>query len=176
MDSAYNVNRDSAVSTSWYVLYTKHQHEKIVAQILTSKGFETLVPLYETVRHWRDRTKLFTLPLFPCYVFLRGGLERRLDVLTTPGIHALVSFAGEPAAIPTADIEAIRRATESDAPVEPHPLLKCGDLVRIKSGPLAGIKGLLVRKKNVYRLILSVEMLGKAIAVEVDTSTIQRLH
>src|SRR6266699_897892 len=105
-------------SISWYAIYTRHQHEKTVARILTSKGFETLLPLYSAVRRWKDRTKLLSLPLFPSYVFLKGGLERPLDILTTPGIHALVSTAGQPAPIPHADIEAIRRAVESGASVE----------------------------------------------------------
>jgi transcription antitermination factor NusG len=168
-----NVGVDSP--TAWYAIYARHQHEKNVAQILTSKGFEVLLPLYQSVRRWKDRTKTLSLPLFPCYVFLKGGLERRLDILTTPGICALVSTAGSPNPIPPAEIEAIRQAVESGARIEPYPPLKCGDLVRIKCGPLAGIQGNLVRKKNVYRLVLSVEMLGKAAAVEVDASTIQRL-
>jgi transcription antitermination factor NusG len=161
---------------AWYALYTRHQHEKTVAHILTNKGFETLLPLYPVARRWKDRTKLLFLPLFPCYVFLNGGLERRLDIMTTPGIHDLVSNAGRPAAIPPAEIDAIRRAVESGARVEPHPLLKCGDWVRIKYGPLEGIEGILVRKKNLYRLILSVEMLGKAAAVEIDAFLVERLN
>ena len=162
--------------TAWYAIYARHQHEKTVAQILTIKGFEVLLPLYQSVRRWKDRTKTLSLPLFPCYVFLKGGLERRLDILTTPGIYALVSSAGQPSAIPSVEIEAIRLAVESRASLEPHPFLKCGDSVRVKSGPLAGIQGILVRKKNVYRLILSVEMLGQAAAVEVDAPLVERLN
>src|ERR1700761_2270522 len=73
--------------SSWWALYTRHQHEKVIAQILGTKGFEVFLPLYESVRRWKDRNKLLSLPLFPCYVFIRGGLDRRLHVLTTPGIH-----------------------------------------------------------------------------------------
>jgi transcription antitermination factor NusG len=160
----------------WYAIYTRHQHEKTVARILTSKGFETLLPLYSVAHRWKDRTKLLSLPLFPCYVFLKGGSERRLDIMTTPGIHALVSTAGQPAAIPNVEIEAIRRAIESGAPVEPHPLLKCGEWVRVKCGPMEGIQGILVRKKNLYRLVLSIEMLGKAASVEIDAFLIERLN
>lgn len=160
---------------AWYALYTRHQHEKAVAQILNDKGFETLLPLYPAARRWADRTKLLFLPLFPCYVFVHGGLERRLDILTTPGIHAVVSNAGQPAAIPIEEINAVRRAVESGARVEPHPSLKCGDRVRVKCGPLVGIEGILVRKRNLYRLVVSVEMLGKAVAVEVDGLVIERV-
>jgi Transcription termination factor nusG len=74
---------------AWYAIYTRHQHEKTVAHILTNKGFETLLPLYPVTRRWKDRTKLLSLPLFPCYVFLKGGLDRRLDIMTTPGYMPL---------------------------------------------------------------------------------------
>jgi transcription antitermination factor NusG len=159
---------------SWYALYTRHQHEKSVAQVLQGKGFEVFLPLYATTHRWKDRTKLLSLPLFPCYVFLNGGLERRLDILTAPGIHALVSYAGRPAEIPFTEIEAVRRAIDSGAYVEPHPLLKSGDRVRVKSGSLEGVQGILLRKRNVYRLVLSVEMLGKAVVMEVDAHTVER--
>jgi transcription antitermination factor NusG len=160
---------------AWYALYTRHQHEKTVHQILTSKGFEALLPLYQTARRWKDRTKLLSLPLFPCYVFLKGGLDRRLDIMTTPGIHAFVSSAGQPAVISPNEIVAIRRAVESGLHVEPHPLLSCGEWVRVKGGPLAGVQGILVRKKNLYRLVLSVPILGKAAGVEVDAFLVERL-
>lgn len=160
----------------WYAIYTRHQHEKTVAQILSSKGFEVFLPLYGAAHRWKDRTKVVSLPLFPCYVFLKGGLERRLDIVTTPGIYALVSTAGQPAAIPPIELEAVRRAVESTLRVEPHPFLKCGDWVRVKCGPLAGFQGILIRKKNLYRLVLSVEMLGKAAAVEIDAFLVERLN
>ncbi|MGB2889873.1 MAG: UpxY family transcription antiterminator [Candidatus Acidiferrales bacterium] len=163
-------------SLAWYAIYTRHQHEKTVARILTIKGFEILLPLYPVTSRWKDRTKLLSLPLFPCYVFLKGGLDRRLDIMTTPGIHALVSNAGQPAAIPPAEIEAVRRAVESGSRIEPHPFLKCGEWVRVKCGPLEGIQGILVRKKNLYRLVLSVEMLGEAAAVEVDAFLVERVN
>jgi transcription antitermination factor NusG len=168
-------SHDASSTPAWYALYTRHQHEKVVAQILNNKGFETLLPLYSAAHRWKDRTKLLSLPLFPCYVFVHGGLDRRLDIVTTPGIYALVSNAGLPAAIPPVEIDAIRRAVESGYHVEPHPLLKCGAWVRVKCGPLEGIEGILERKKNLHRLVLSVEMLGKAVAVEVDGFQVERL-
>jgi transcription antitermination factor NusG len=160
---------------AWYAVYTRHQHEGAVARILTSKGFETVLPLYQTARRWKDRTKLLSLPLFPCYVFFKGVVGRRTDIVTTPGIHAIVSSGGRWAAIPPVEIEAIRRAVESGAVIEPHPFLKSGDLVRVRCGPLAGVQGILVRKKNVYRLVLSVEMLGQAAALEVDSLLVERI-
>ena len=160
----------------WYALYTRHQHEKAVNQILTNKGFETFLPLYSAPHRWKDRTKVVSLPLFPCYVFLRGGLERRLAIMTTPGVHSIVSNAMRPRVIPPDEIDAIRRVAERGFRLEPHPLLKCGDWVRVKGGPLNGIQGLLVRKKNICRLVLSVEMLNKAASVEVDGFLVERVN
>jgi transcription antitermination factor NusG len=158
----------------WHALYTRHQHEKIVAQILTVKGFETFLPLHAAAHQWKDRTKVVSLPLFPCYVFLKGAPEhRRLQIVTTPGVYGFVLSAGQPAIIPTTEMEAIRRVVESGARLEPHPFLKRGDKVRIKSGPLVGVQGILVRKKNTYRLVISVEMLGKSAAMEVDAFQVE---
>jgi transcription antitermination factor NusG len=109
-------------------------------------------------------------------VFLKGGLDRRLDLVTTPGIHSLVSCAGQPAAIPTDEMNALRRAVETGASIEPHAFLKYGDWVRVKSGSMAGVEGILVRKKNLCRLVLSVEMLGKAASVEVDGFLVERTN
>jgi transcription antitermination factor NusG len=168
---------DASISRDpWFAVYTRHQHEKTVGQNLESRGFETFVPLYKTVHQWKDRIKPLSLPLFPCYVFLRGDLRRRLDVVTTPGVHALVSNAGVAAPIPAKEIEAVRRVVENCVRVEPHPFLKCGVSVRVKAGPLVGLQGILVRKKSLYRLVLSVEMLGKSAAVEVDALLVERLN
>ncbi len=163
----------ATVSSNWFALYTRHQHEKVIAQILSNKGFQVFLPLYDAVRQWKDRTKNLSLPLFSCYVFIQGGLERRLDVLSTPGIHGFVGNQGRATPILPAEIEAVRRALESKLRIEPHPFLKCGDWVRIKSGPLEGIEGILVRKKNLFRLVLSVELLEKSAAVDVDASRVE---
>lgn len=172
MYAGVSVNQEGS---GWYALYTKHQHEKTVARNLACKGFEIFLPLYTAARGWKDRVKLLELPLFSCYVFLNGAIERRLEILLTPGIHDFVLNAGQPAVIPHADIEDIRQAVASGAPMEPHRFLKTGDRVRVKYGPLAGLKGILARKKNVCRLVLAIEMLGKAASVEVDALLVERL-
>jgi len=158
----------------WYALYTRHQHEKVVARVLERKGLEIFLPLYEATRRWKDRWKRLALPLFPCYVFVRTSLERRLDMLSAPGVFSIVGF-GQPAAIPYSEIEAIRRVIGSDMRIQPYPFLKCGDWVRVKSGALAGIEGILVRKKNLARLVLSVEILGRSAAIEVDALSVERI-
>ena len=159
---------------AWYALYTRHQHEKTVARVLASKGFETFLPLYAAAHRWKDRTKQISLPLFPCYVFLHGDTRRRADILGTPGVHSLVGSEGRPAPIEQSEVDTIRQMVESRMQVEPHPFLRCGDWIRVKSGPLAGIEGILVRKKNLFRLVVSVELLQKSVAVEVDVSTVER--
>ena len=167
--------REGDLPFAWYALHTRHQHEKLVARSLVCKGFEIFLPQYNVVRKWSDRTKQITLPLFPCYVFVRGGLAKRLAVLTTPGVHGFVGFAGHAAPIPENEIEAVRKAAQN-ATIEPHPFLKCGDRVRVISGPLEGVEGVLVRKKNSFRLVLSLELLARSAAVEVDASAVERVR
>jgi transcription antitermination factor NusG len=158
----------------WHALYTRHQHEKMVAQTLTNKGFETFLPFYHALHQWRDRVKRVALPLFPGYVFLRGGEYKFLDVLTTPGVHSLVLAGSLPAVIPPAEIQAIRRAVEKGVRAEPCAYLKNGDWVRVKAGPLEGIEGKLARTKKLRWLVLSVELLERSVAVEIDASLVER--
>lgn len=159
----------------WYAVCTRHQHEKVAARVLAYKQLEVFLPLYKARRKWQDRIKEISLPLFPGYLFVREGQERWLPILTTPGVCHIVSCGGRPAVIPSSEIEGIRRIVESTLRVEPHPFLKSGDWVRVKYGPIAGVEGILLRKKNVDRLVLSVEMLGKSAAVEVDVTHVERL-
>jgi len=157
----------------WWALYARHQHEKVVAEMLTAKGFEVFLPVYESVRRWKDRRKLLSLPLFPGYVFVRGGLERRLHILTTPGVHMILSRGEQVATIPEDEIQAVRRTVDGNFRVEPHPFLKCGERVRVKRGSLQGVEGILIRKKNLYRLVLSVDMLAQSVGVEIDASDVE---
>jgi transcription antitermination factor NusG len=160
-------------ASPWWVLYTRHQHEKAVAEMLSAKDFEVFLPLYESVRRWKDRKKLLTLPLFPCYVFVRGGLDRRLQVVTTPGIHTILFHGESVAIVPEAEIQAIRKAVEGPFRIEPHPFLKCGERVRVIRGSLEGVEGILIRKKNLYRLVLSVDMMAQSVAVEIDATDVE---
>jgi transcription antitermination factor NusG len=159
--------------SDWWALYTRHQHEKTVAEVLSAKGFEVFLPLYESIRCWKDRNKKLTLPLFPCYVFVRGGLNRRLQVVTTPGVHMILLHGENVAMIPEIEIDTIRKAVEGPFRVEPHPFLKCGERVRVIRGSLQGVEGVLVRKKNLYRLVLSVDMMAKSVAIEIDATDVE---
>jgi transcription antitermination factor NusG len=166
---------DGAMSEEpvWWALYTRHQHEKTVAEVLTAKGLEVFLPLYHSMRRWKDRRKIISLPLFPCYVFVRGGVNYRLPIITTPGVFMILSKGNHEAIIPEAEIEAIRSAVEDPLHVEPHPFLRCGERVRIRRGTLEGVEGILVRKKNTIRLILSVDMLALSVSVEIDAEDVE---
>ena len=157
-----------ADDSPWWVLYSRHQHERTVAQMLSTKGFDVFLPLYESTRRWKDRRKVLSLPLFPGYVFVRGGLDRRLQVVTTPGVHMILYRGDQVATVPDEEIDAIQRTVAGAYRVEPHPFLKCGMRVRVMRGALEGVQGILVRKKNLCRLILSVDMLAQSVAVEVN--------
>jgi transcription antitermination factor NusG len=157
----------------WYALYTRHQHEKSVARSLTGKGLGVFLPLYTAVHRWQDRDKRLSLPLFPCYIFLQNPSDRWHSILAIPGVHSVVGFAKRPATIATAEIEALQRVVGSCLKLEPHPFLRCGDRVRLRSGPLEDIEGLLIRKKSTWKLVVSVEMVQRSVAVEVDASMVE---
>lgn len=165
---------DATLPAAWYALYTRHQHEKIAAGSLLSRGVEVFLPLCEEIRAWSDRRKKLSVPLFPCYVFVRSRLNRRHDILATPGVHDFVSFGRNPAAIPQAEMEHLRNAARL-ARIEPHPFLRYGDWVRVKVGPFQGVEGYLVRRKNQARLVLSVEILQKSASVEIDAALTERI-
>jgi transcription antitermination factor NusG len=160
---------------AWYAAYTKHQHEKSAQHILALKGFEVLLPLYRATHRWKDRNKEVQLPVFPCYLFLRANLERKTDILRTPGVFGLVESAGQATEVPDTDMDMVRRIASGAVKVEPHAYLKNGDYVRVTRGPLADVEGILVRVKNQYRVVLAVEMLQKAVAIEVDLSVVERV-
>jgi transcription antitermination factor NusG len=157
----------------WWALYTRHQHEKTIATMLSAKGFEVFLPLYESTRRWKDRSKLLSLPLFPCYVFVRGELDRRLQIMTTPGIHMILCNGEHFATIPEDEIHTIRRTVEGPFRIEPHPFLKCGERVRVTRGALEGVEGILVRKKSSYRLVLSVDMVAQSVSIEIDANDVE---
>jgi transcription antitermination factor NusG len=166
-------NPTVADNSPWWAIYTRHQHEKAVAEMLCAKGLEVFLPVYQSQRRWKDRVKMLSLPLFPCYLFVRGGLDRRTQVVVTPGVHMILSIGDHAAIIPDSEVQAIRKTLEGPFRVEPHPYLKCGDKVRVKRGSLEGLVGILVRKKNLCRLVLSVEMLERSVGVEIDASDVE---
>ena len=175
MEAARIESNRAESRNTWYALFTRHQHEKSVAHALTLKGFNVYLPLYRSVRRWQDRVKHLWLPLFTCYIFLCDGMDRQLQVLTTPGLLHIVGPAGRPATVPPDQLDAIRQMVESPLRVEPHPFLSSGDRVRVISGPLFGLEGILSRTKAATRLVISMEMLGQSAAVEIDAAQVEKV-
>jgi transcription antitermination factor NusG len=168
-------NQGAIGTRNWYALFTRHQHEKSVAFALSNKSHEVYLPLYRAHRRWQDRDKQIWLPLFPCYVFIREGMDRQLQIVTTPGLISIVGWGGRPAIVPQTQLDAVRRIIESCVVVETHPYLQCGDRVRVKSGPLMGLEGILTRTKGVARLVVTMELLGRSAAVEIDGLNVERI-
>jgi transcription antitermination factor NusG len=159
--------------TNWHAIYTTARHEKVVARQLEERRIETFLPLYRSVHRWKDRRKLVELPLFPSYVFARVGAREKLRVLQASGVVHIVTFNGQLAALPEKDINALRNGLENDVYAEPHPYLRVGRRVRVVRGPMAGTEGILIRKKDKFRVVLSIEVLMRSVAVEVDGSDLQ---
>jgi len=159
----------------WYAAYTCSRHEKRVAQQMEERQIECFLPQYKSVRRWKDRRKELELPLFPGYVFARIALRDRLQVLTLPGVAHVVSFNGQPAPIANHEIEALRDGLSRNAPLQPHPYLKIGRRVRLRSGPMAGLEGILVRRKDKFRVVLSLDLIMRSVATEVDEADVEPL-
>src|SRR5215469_3601518 len=152
----------------WYAAYTFANHEKKVREQLEQRSVESFLPVYESVRRWKDRRVRLQLPLFPGYVFVRLALRDRLRALAVPGVARLVGFGGRPTVVPAEDIEAIRTCLERNRDVQPHPYVRCGQRVRVLSGPLAGFSGIVVRQKNRTRLVVSFDVLERSVSIELE--------
>lgn len=159
----------------WYAAHTSANHEKRVAEQLVRRSVEHFLPLYQSARRWKDRRVQLQLPLFPGYVFVRLALRDRLQVLQVPGVAKLVGFSGTPTALPQEEIDALRTSLLNGVRAEPHPYLTVGRHVRINSGPLAGMEGILIRKKNQDRLVISLDLILKSVAVEVSALELESM-
>jgi transcription antitermination factor NusG len=157
----------------WYAAYTCAHHEKRVAEQLAERDVTHFLPLYSSVRRWKDRRVRLTLPLFPGYVFVRLALQDRLRVQEIPSLVRLVGFGGSPSALPEKEIELLRSSLADEVHAEPHPFLIVGRRVRIVRGPFASFEGILQRKRNNFRLIISVELIQRSFAVNVDAADVQ---
>ncbi|HZT70966.1 MAG TPA: UpxY family transcription antiterminator [Terriglobia bacterium] len=163
----------AARKARWYAAYTRSRHEKTVAHQLTSKGIETFLPLYETVRRWKNGDHRVQLPLFPGYAFARIELDDRLAVLKVPGVVRLVGFNGTPVPLEDAEVEGLREMLASGVRAVPHPYLTEGRRVRITAGPLAGREGILVRRKGAVRVVISIDLIQRSVLVDLDASELE---
>ncbi len=164
------------MNTNWFALYTTSRHEKRVAQHLCQRNIEFFLPLYRSLRRWNNGSKVtLELPLFPGYVFVRIQRNQRVSVLSVPGALAVVGgTGGEPAALPDITVEALRQVLELRA-AEPHPLMTAGQRARVRTGPLAGLEGVVVRSKGNFRVVITVAHIMKSFSVEVDLENLEPL-
>jgi len=158
----------AALEPRWYAVYTCANHERRVAEQFAARGIGHFLPQYESIRKWKDRKVRLQLPLFPGYVFVHLALRNRLRVQQVPGVVHLVGFHGTPTAIPEEEVASVREFLNRGFRAEPHPFVKVGRRVRAKSGPLAGMEGIVVRRKNGDRFVISFELIRRAIAVDMD--------
>jgi transcriptional antiterminator NusG len=156
------------MSSRWYALRTRSRHEKRVREQLEARGIEPFLPLTDRLRQWKDRRKRVAFPLFPGYCFARFALSLRVAVLTTQGVVQILGNPDGPIPVPDAEIEAIRRLVESTLPYDPHPYLTEGMQVEVIRGPLAGLRGLLLRKGARARLVIGVTLIHQSASVELD--------
>jgi transcription antitermination factor NusG len=152
----------------WYALQTKPRHEKYVSTLLDAKGYQQFLPLYQGWHRSSGRMRGVLLPLFPGYVFCRFDRFRRQPILMTPGVFSIVSTSNGPEAIADEEIAGIETTCQSGLQIQPWPYLERGDRVRVEFGPLQGVEGIFFSEKNSDRLVISIEILKRSVAVEVD--------
>ena len=160
-------------SPDWFAIWTKSRHEQVVRTQLEQKDIEAFLPTVARWSRWKDRKKKIDWPLFPGYCFARFDPQHRLSVLKCGGVVNIVSIQGEPAPIPEFEIQAIRQLVESDLAFDPCPLIREGTMVEVKHGPLKGVVGRLSRKSEKARWVLSVDLIGQAVSVEVDAADVK---
>ena len=159
---------------AWFALRTRSRHEMAVRRQLEASEIRSFLPTVTKWSRWKDRKKKIDWPLFPGYCFARFDPRRsRLNVLKCAGVANIVSFEGSPAPIPESEIEAIRTLLETDLQYDPCPLIREGMMVEVRHGPLRGVVGRLVRKGSHARLVLSVDLIGQAVSVEVDAADVR---
>jgi transcription antitermination factor NusG len=160
----------------WYAVQVRPRFEKVVAKHLQHKGYEEYLPLYRSRRRWSDRMKEVELPLFSGYIFCRFDIQNRLPILIVPGVLSIVGVGKIPIAVSNDEISSIRQVVQSGLEYEPWTFMKPGQIVSVERGPLAGLEGTVIEVKSNYRLILSVPLLQRSVAVEIDRDCVQAIN
>src|SRR5271168_5024639 len=156
----------------WFALQVRTRNEASVAEQLSRLGYQQFLPLYKLRKRWSDRIKEVDAPLFPGYLFCRFNPQDRLPILKTPGVMQIVGFKNGPVAVDESEIQALQTIAAASAPQQPWPFLTAGDRVRIESGPLLGLEGILTEVRRSHRLVLSVTLLQRSLAVEIDSALV----
>jgi transcription antitermination factor NusG len=164
---------ETRVEFEWFAVWTRSRHEQVVRDQLLRKQIDVFLPTVTRWSHWKDRRKQIDWPLFPGYCFARFDPRHRLPVLKCTGVVSIVSQEGEPSPIPEHEIEGIRLLVDSELAFDPCPLIREGMMVEVTHGPLKGVVGRLLRKGAHARLVLSVDLIGQAVSVEVDAADVR---
>ncbi len=172
-DAGALVSAPTLHEVAWFAIWTRSRHEQMVREQLERKQVEAFLPTVTRWSRWKDRKKKIDWPLFPGYCFARFDPRDKLSVLKCTGVVNIISFDTELAPIPESEINSIRQLVESDLAYDPCPMIHEGDMVQVTHGPLKGVSGRLVRKGTHARLVLSVEMIGQAVSVEVDAADVR---
>lgn len=159
----------------WYALWVRSRHEKAVSEVLQSKGYETLLPLYSSRRRWSDRVQQVELPLIPGYVFSRFDASIRLPILKTPGVVNIVGTGKVPQSVDEGEMNALITAVRSGVALKLWPFLKTGQRVAIEEGPLRSAEGVLISTKGTDQLIISISLLQRSVAVTVERGWVRPL-
>jgi transcription antitermination factor NusG len=183
VSSTMNIDREGMdqadsgiISFPWFALQVRARHEQGVAAHLDGIGFEWFLPLYKCRKRWSDRIKEAEVPLFPGYLFCRLNPQDRLPILKTPGVVQIVGYNRQPVPVDEVEIMALQRLVSSGMPNHPWPYLEVGEQVRIESGPLRGLEGRVVEFKGNHRLVLSVKLLQRSVAVEMDSAFVESVR
>jgi transcription antitermination factor NusG len=174
--SLHDKTHDGAKPLSWLALQVRSRYESTVAEHLSGNGYERFLPFYKCRKRWSDRVKEVDAPLFPGYLFCRFDPKNGLPILKIPGVIQIVGCNGTPLPIDDGEIDAIQRFITSGIPSQPWPFLRVGDRVRIESGPLCGVEGILIEFKGNHRLIVSVTLLQRSVAVSIDSALVSSLR
>ncbi len=160
----------------WYAVATQPRHEKVVTGQLETAGVEVFLPLMKAPSRWKDRRVTLERPIFPGYVFTRIDLDDRRRVYSVPGVVRMISFNGKPAEIDESEIEAVRTCLTQGVRPEPHSFLTSGEKVRVISGVLQGVEGVVLRQKNELRIVVSISLIQQSISVEVDAHSVELIE
>lgn len=171
---AANFCPQQPLEQNWYVAYTCSRHEKYLAEQCEQRGITAFLPLYAVQRHWKRRRAEVLLPLFPSYVFVRMALAERFRVLALPGMVSLVSFKGLPAVVPDTQIEALRKAVTLGR-AEPCAYLQSGKRVRVTTGPLVGLEGIVQEVKNNVGVVVSFDWMNRSVSISLDATEVEAL-
>lgn len=157
----------------WYALHVKARFEKSVARNLQAKGYDEFLPLVRHRRRWSDRIKEITTPLFPGYVFCRFNPSDRLPILKIPGVTAVAGAGGTPLPVDVDELDNVRTLLDSGLHCQPWPFVTVGETVSVERGSLSGLEGIVTKVKNEYRLVISVSLLQRSVAVEIDRDDVR---